>query len=165
MERVPDAWVSVSATTRFPRPGEVDGVHYYFLGQDAFDNLAETGGLLEWATYSGNSYGTPLQSVKDHMDQGFQVVLEIDVQGAFQVKEKIPEAHLVFIAPPSMQVLEQRLRGRGTETEEVVQRRMQTAQVEMECSARYDYILTNDDLETACAELVNYVNEQAETER
>ena len=114
LRQVPDAWLSVSATTRSPREGEVDGVHYYFVTRDQFMRMANEGELLEWAEYSGNCYGTPMASVIEHMRSGNQVILEIDVQGAFQIREKIPEAHLVFIEPPSMEVLEQRLRGRGT---------------------------------------------------
>lgn len=162
LEEVPDAWVSVSATTRRPRPGEEEGVSYFFLTRDEFMALVEEGGFLEWAEYSGNCYGTPLASVLREMAAGKQVILEIEVQGALQVKEKIPEAHLVFIEPPSLEELERRLRGRGTETDDVVRKRMDTALVELSHKMEYDIRLVNDDLDTAVAQLVDYVNETAE---
>ena len=111
LQRIPDAWVSVSATTRKPRPGEVDGKDYYFLDQPRFDELVSQNGFLEWACVHGNSYGTLRSRVQDHMNAGGQVILEIDVQGAFQVKKAMPEAHLIFIEPPSLEELERRLRG------------------------------------------------------
>ena len=162
LERVPDTWVSVSATTRKPREGEVDGVHYFFLSREQFDDLVEHDGFLEWATYSGNSYGTLRAAVEQHMQSGEQVILEIEVQGAEQVKSKIPEAHLVFIEPPSLEVLEQRLRGRGTESEEDVQKRLSAAQMELSRKNEYDYVLVNDDLARAADELVEFVNACAE---
>ena len=116
IDAVPDIWVSVSATTRTPRAGEKDGVNYYFKSREEFMDMVDKDGFLEWAEYAGNCYGTPLESVRSHMAAGEQVILEIETQGAFQVRDKIPEAHLVFIAPPSLEVLEQRLRGRGSET-------------------------------------------------
>lgn len=165
MKAVPDAWLSVSATTRKPREGEVDGVQYYFVTRKKFMRMAERGELLEWAEYSGNCYGTPLASVREHMEAGNQVILEIDVQGAFQIREKVPEAILVFIEPPSLEVLEQRLRGRGTEDDATVLRRMETAKVELSHKEEYDIQLVNDDLETAVEQLVAYVNEKAEETR
>ena len=165
LQAVPDAWLSVSATTRNPRPGEVDGVQYYFVSRERFMEMAEAGELLEWAEYSGNCYGTPYASVREHVDAGKQVILEIDVQGAFQIRDKVPEARLVFIEPPSLEVLEQRLRGRGTEDEETVLRRMEAAKVELSRKEEYDIRLVNDDLDTAVGELVAYVNEQAEETR
>lgn len=165
LREVPDAWVSVSATTREPRAGEIDGVHYQFTSDEGFQHLVDTDGLLEWATYSGNRYGTPRCSVEEHMAAGDQVILEIDVQGAFQVREKMPEAHLVFIEPPSLEVLEERLRGRGTETDDVIESRMQAAQVELSRKMEYDIRLVNDKLDEATAELVAYVNSQAEETR
>ncbi len=162
LEAVSDSWVSVSATTRAPRQGETDGISYYFLDREEFLRRAEDDGFLEWAEYAGNCYGTPRASVERKMAEGKQVILEIDVQGAFQIKEKIPQAHLVFIEPPSLEVLEERLRGRGTETDDVVEKRMKAARVELSQKMRYDKRLVNDDLETAVAELVDYVNAQAE---
>lgn len=161
LQEVPDAWVSVSATTRAPREGEVDGVHYHFKSRDDFMALAQTDGLLEWAEYAGNCYGTPRESVEQRMAEGRQVVLEIEVQGAFQVKRCMPEAHLIFIEPPSLEELEARLRGRGTESEEVIEKRMRTAELELSRKMEYDIRLVNDDLDAATRQLVAYVNDQA----
>lgn len=159
---VPDAWISVSATTRSPRPGEEEGKHYYFVDRDRFMQMAESGELLEWAEYSGNCYGTPLEIVETQMKSGKQVILEIDVQGAFQVRERMPEAHLVFIDPPSLEELERRLTARGTEDAATIRRRMEAAELELSRKEEYDCTIVNDDLDTAAAQLVAYVNEQAE---
>lgn len=162
LQEVSDAWVSVSATTRAPREGEVDGISYHFKTREEFMQLVDEGGLLEWAEFAGNCYGTPRASVEEQMAQGKQVILEIEVQGAFQIREKMPKAHLVFIEPPSLEVLEERLRGRGTETEDAIQRRLQTAELELSRKMEYDVRLVNDDLEIAVEELVAYVNSKAE---
>lgn len=161
-QRVPDVWVSRSATTREPREGERDGVQYDFLTEDQFKALIEADGFLEWAQYAGHYYGTPKATVAEQLDAGKQIVLEIDVQGAFQVRDKMPSAHLVFIEPPSLEVLEQRLRARGTETDEVVSERMKAALVELGRKMEYDKRLVNDDLDKATDELVAYVNGCAE---
>lgn len=158
IERIPDAWVSVSATTRSPRPGEIEGVHYFFLDTDHFKSLVEQDGFLEWAQVHDNYYGTLKQSVIDHMNAGDQVILEIDVQGALQVRKALPEAHLVFIEPPSLEELERRLRQRGTETEDVISSRMKTAEVELAQKMEYDVQVVNDDLERAVVELVEVIN-------
>lgn len=158
IERIPDAWVSVSATTRSPRPGEIEGVHYFFLDTDHFKSLVEQDGFLEWAQVHDNYYGTLKQSVIDHMNAGDQVILEIDVQGALQVRKALPEAHLVFIEPPSLEELERRLRQRGTETEDVISSRMKTAEVELAQKMEYDVQVVNDDLERAVDELVEAIN-------
>lgn len=165
LQRVPDAWVSVSATTRQPRPGEVDGRDYFFLDQPRFDELVSQGGFLEWAHVHGNSYGTLRSRVQDRIDHGSQVILEIDVQGAFQVKKAMPEAHLIFIEPPSLEELERRLRGRGTETEEVICNRMKTAEVELARKMEYDVQVINDELERATEELVSYIGSFADDMR
>lgn len=165
LQRIPDAWVSVSATTRKPRPGEVDGKDYYFLDQPRFDELVSQDGFLEWACVHGNSYGTLRSCVQDHMNSGGQVILEIDVQGAFQVKKAMPEAHLIFIEPPSLEELERRLRGRGTETEEVICKRMKTAEVELAQKMEYDVQVVNDELERATEELVSYIGSFADDTR
>ena len=165
LREVPDAWLSVSATTRAPRDGEVDGVNYYFVDKDRFLAMAQEGELLEWAEYSGNCYGTPMKSVMDMIENGRQVILEIDVQGAFQIAEKIPDAILVFIEPPSVEELERRLRSRGTETEASIAKRMEAAQMELSRKEEYDKRLVNDDLEQAVSELVSYVNMRAEETR
>ncbi|NPD30325.1 guanylate kinase [Eggerthellaceae bacterium zg-1084] len=162
VEQLGDAWVSVSATTRAPRPGERDGEHYFFLSRERFEAMVREGGLLEWAEFSGNLYGTPRASVEQHMAAGQQVILEIEVQGAFQVRAQMPEAHLVFIEPPSLDELERRLVGRGTETPESVRRRMETATLELQRKNEYDYCLVNDDLEQAAQDLLAFVNGQAE---
>lgn len=158
IERIPDAWVSVSATTRSPRPGEIEGVHYFFLDTDHFKSLVEQDGFLEWAQVHDNYYGTLKQSVIDHMNAGDQVILEIDVQGALQVRKALPEAHLVFIEPPSLEELERRLRQRGTETEDVISSRIKTAEVELAQKMEYDVQVVNDDLERAVDELVEVIN-------
>lgn len=158
IERIPDAWVSVSATTRSPRPGEIEGVHYFFLDTDHFKSLVEQDGFLEWAQVHDNFYGTLKKSVVDHMNAGDQVILEIDVQGALQVRKALPEAHLVFIEPPSLEELERRLRQRGTETEDVISSRMKTAEVELAQKMEYDVQVVNDDLERAVDELVEVIN-------
>lgn len=165
LQRIPDAWVSVSATTRKPRPGEVDGKDYYFLDQPRFDELVSQNGFLEWACVHGNSYGTLRSRVQDHMNAGGQVILEIDVQGAFQVKKAMPEAHLIFVEPPSLEELERRLRGRGTETEEVICKRMKTAEVELAQKMEYDVQVVNDELERATDELVSYIGSFADDTR
>ena len=162
---VDDVWVSRSVTTRAPRAGEVDGVQYHFASKEEFERLIREDGLLEWACYGGNFYGTPRAPVEEHMAAGMQVVLEIETQGAFQVREKLPAAHLVFVEPPSLEVLEARLRGRGTDSEEAIAVRMETAKVELSRKMEYDIRLVNDDLEEAVALLVAYVNEQAEKEQ
>lgn len=158
VERIPDVWVSVSATTRQPRPGEVDGQHYFFLSEEEFTRLVEADGFLEWAAVHNHHYGTLKSSVQDAIAQGKQVILEIDVQGAFQVKEAMPMAHLIFIEPPSLEILEQRLRGRGTEEEDVILGRLKTAEVELSKKMEYDFQVVNDDLERSTNELVGIVN-------
>lgn len=161
-DRVSDVWVSVSATTRAPRPGEIDGVHYFFYDEAQFDRAIAEGGMLEWAHVHGHRYGTPRATVEERMAEGRQVVLEIDVQGAFQVREMIPAAKLIFIEPPSLEVLEARLRGRGTEDDAEVRRRMKTAEVELSRKMEYDVQLVNDDLDQATEALVDLVNAYAE---
>ncbi len=164
-DKVPDIWVSVSATTREPRDGEQEGVNYFFKTPDEFKSMVDNEELLEWASYSGNYYGTPLESVKERVDEGFQVILEIDVQGAFQVKEKFPDAVLIFIEPPSNEELEHRLRGRGTDNKDSISERLKTAEVELAHKMEYDTQIVNDDLQTALGELADYINDKAEEER
>lgn len=162
VEHVPDVWVSVSATTRAPRDGERDGVHYFFVDDAAFDKMIEEGDLLEWANVHGHRYGTPKSKILEHMRAGQQVILEIDVQGAFQVREKIPEAILVFIEPPSMEELRRRLEGRGTEDRQAVEGRLKTAKVELSHKMEYDYQLVNDNLDTAADKLIAFINGKAD---
>ena len=157
IEQVPDAWLSVSATTRKPREGEVDGKHYHFISNDQFDDLVRQDGFLEWAQVHSNKYGTPRAQVEQAIAEGKQAILEIDVQGAFQIKEKIPQSILVFIEPPSLEILEERLRGRGTETEDVIAARMSVATMELLEKIKYDIAIVNDDLDVAAKELVDFV--------
>lgn len=138
--------LSISATTRLPRSGEVDGVHYYFLKKDIFKEMIEDGQLLEWAEVYGNYYGTPRRFVQEALEQGNDVILEIDIQGALQVKEKFPEAVLIFIAPPSKTELESRLISRGTDSREEIQKRLSCTVGEMKLASRYDYIVINDEV-------------------
>lgn len=161
IEQVPDAWLSISATTRDPREGEVDGKHYHFLSNDQFDDLVRQEGFLEWAEVHSNKYGTPRAQVEQAIAEGKQAILEIDVQGAFQIKEKIPQSILVFIEPPSLDILEERLRGRGTETEDVIAARMRVATMELLEKIKYDIAIVNDDLDVATKELVDFVEKQA----
>ncbi len=142
-------YYSVSATTRAPRPGEVDGVNYYFLTKEQFEEKIRNNGMLEYACYVGNYYGTPSQAVEAQRAAGHDVILEIEVQGAMQVKEKCPDAVLVFIMPPSMGELRRRLTDRQTESEEVVNSRMKTAEEEMKAVPHYDYVVINDEVESA----------------
>ncbi len=152
--RHPDVWLSVSATTRAPRPGEVDGVHYHFVDQAEFDRLAATGALLEHASYAGASYGTPRGPVLERLADGVPALLEIELQGARQVKRAMPEAHLVFLTPPSWEELVRRLTGRGTEDPERVQRRLALAREELAAEGFFDTTIVNDDLEAAADRLV-----------
>lgn len=161
LERIPDAWVSISATTRAPREGEVDGVHYLFLSDEEFDRMVEQDGLLEWARVHDRRYGTPRALVEEHRAAGGQVILEIDVQGGFQVKQKDPSAHLVFIEPPSLEELERRLRGRGTEDEASIALRMRNAEVELSHKMEYDIQFVNDDIDACTDALVSYIESQA----
>ncbi|GAA0345625.1 guanylate kinase [Micropruina glycogenica] len=154
--RHPEVWVSVSATTRPPRPTEVDGVHYHFVSNADFDELVATDGLLEWATVHGRDrYGTPSAPVEAAVERGERVILEIDLQGARQVRQRLPGARLVFIAPPNWAELVNRLVGRGTETAEQRERRLRTAQVELAAADEFDHLVVNDDLGRAVDDLVS----------
>ena len=154
--RHPEVWVSVSATTRPPRPTEVDGVHYHFVSNADFDVLVATDGLLEWATVHGRDrYGTPSAPVEAAVERGERVILEIDLQGARQVRQRLPGARLVFIAPPNWAELVNRLVGRGTEPAEQRERRLRTAQVELAAADEFDHVVVNDDLGRAVDDLVS----------
>ena len=146
-------YFSVSATTRKPREGEVDGVHYHFLTKERFEELISGERFLEYARYAENYYGTPLDPVLDQLEQGNDVLLEIEVQGALQVKQRMHQAVLVFIAPPSFEELEERLRGRGTETEEVILRRLAIARQECESMDQFHYVVVNDEVPDAADRL------------
>ncbi|MFN7900606.1 MAG: guanylate kinase [Synechococcaceae cyanobacterium] len=153
LERHPQLWLSVSATTRSPRAGEVEGEHYVFLSRPAFAALEEEGGLLEWAEFAGNAYGTPRRPVEERLASGQPVLLEIELEGARQVRRSFPTARLLFISPPSFAELERRIRGRGSEAEAAIERRLARARVELEASGEFDAVVVNDDLEQALGEL------------
>lgn len=162
-QRFPGIWVSVSATTRDPRPGEKDGADYHFLSEEEFERILEDGGFLEHALVHGKHYGTLKKYVDEHIARGEQVILEVDVQGARQVKNIMPDAHYIFIEPPSLEELEHRLRGRNTETEEQIKKRLDTASLELSAKMEYDVQLVNEDIEDAYAQLEAYIescNEQ-----
>lgn len=150
--------LSVSMTTRQPREGERDGIEYFFSTREAFEQKIEEGGLIEYAQYCGNYYGTPKAYVDEQLAKGKDVILEIEIQGALQIKEKFPEALLLFATPPSIDELEKRLRGRGTETEEAIQKRLLRANEEAEGMDAYDYLVINDDLERCVEEIHSIVN-------
>ncbi|MEJ8646874.1 guanylate kinase [Streptomyces sp. MS1.AVA.3] len=150
----PEVWLSVSATTRKPRPGERHGVHYFFVDDGEFDKLIANGELLEWAEFAGNRYGTPRKAVLDRLEAGEPVLLEIDLQGARQVRESMPEANLVFLAPPSWDELVRRLTGRGTEAPEVIERRLAAARVELAAEKEFDVTLVNTSVEDVSRELL-----------
>ena len=152
--RHPDVWLSVSVTTRRPRPGEQDGVHYHFVDDAEFDRLIATDGLLEWAEYAGNRYGTPARPVRDRLATGQPALLEIELQGARQVRERDAAAQLVFLAPPSWAALVSRLAGRGSEPPAVQERRLALAQAELDASGEFDVVVVNDDVARAADELV-----------
>ncbi|PVU81708.1 guanylate kinase (plasmid) [Cellulomonas sp. WB94] len=153
--RYPRVWLSVSATTRPPRPGEVDGVHYHFVSPEKFDAMIEDGELLEWAVVHGrNRYGTPRGPVEERLAAGEPALLEIDLQGARQVRATMPEARFVFLAPPSWEELERRLVGRGTEDAAERQRRLATARVELAAESEFDHVIVNDDVHRATDELI-----------
>ncbi|MFE7588577.1 guanylate kinase [Kitasatospora sp. NPDC057512] len=150
----PEVWLSVSATTRHPRPGEKNGVQYHFVDNDEFDKLVANGELLEWAEFAGNRYGTPRAAVQEKLERGEPVLLEIDLQGARQVRESMPEAQLVFLAPPSWDELVRRLTGRGTESQDVIEKRLAAAKVELAAEPEFDTTLVNTSVEQVAAELL-----------
>ena len=135
---------SVSATTRSPRPGEQHGVHYYFVDKADFESKIREGEMLEYAQYVGNYYGTPKKPVEDALNEGKNIILDIEVQGALQIKEKMPEAIMIYVLPPDYETLLARIRGRGTETEDVIAERMQKAHTELGYFERYDYVVVNE---------------------
>ena len=151
--RHPELYLSVSATTRSPREGEIEGKDYYFLNKSAFETMIEQNQLLEWAEYAGNYYGTPRTKVEEKIDKGLIVLLEIEVVGANSIKDSFPDALRIFILPPSLEELEHRLRSRKTDTEEAILRRLERAKEELKVSEEFDQRLVNDDLEIALQEL------------
>ncbi|MFM7228272.1 MAG: guanylate kinase [Cyanobacteriota bacterium] len=152
-QRHPQLWLSVSATTRPPRPGEQEGVHYFFHSPETFEALVEGGGLLEWARFAGNGYGTPRAAVEERLARGIPVLLEIELEGARQVRRHCPEAFQVFVRPPSLAELERRIRGRGTDSEEAIVRRLARAEEELQAEPEFDAVVVNHELPQAVAEL------------
>lgn len=148
-----DAWLSVSCTSRDPRPGDVPNESYYFITREEFEEKIEKGEFLEYAEYNKNYYGTPKEHIEERLAKGIDVILEIEVQGALKVKELVPEAICIFIMPPSMKELKKRLVGRGTESKEKVLGRFKTAYQEINNITRYNYVVTNDDVENAVAKM------------
>jgi len=162
----PEIWISVSVTTRSPRPGEIDGVHYHFVSPEEFDRLVAEGQMLEWAVVHGsNRYGTPRGPVDERLAAGIPALLEIDLQGARQVREAMPEALFVFLKPPSWDELVSRLVGRGTEDEAERERRLETARVELAAEDEFDVTIVNADVGHACAELVALIENPPDSVR
>lgn len=160
MKKDPSIRLSVSNTTRDPREGEIDGVHYNFVTKEQFEELINNDGYLEYAKYCDNYYGTPKKQVEDLLDEGYNVFLEIEVQGGLQIMEKYPDVLSIFILPPSMDVLENRLRGRGTEKEEVIQKRLAEAKNEITFKDKYKYRVVNGELETAVEEILDILHKE-----
>ncbi|WP_263248560.1 guanylate kinase [Saccharopolyspora rosea] len=155
--QAPEVYFSVSATTRPPRPGEVDGVHYRFVTTAEFERMIAAGEMLEHARYAGNYYGTPRRPVEEALAAGRPALLEIELQGARQVRRAMPEAQLVMLLPPSWEVLVERLTGRGTEDPEVVRRRLETAREELAAREEFDAAVVNDDVQVATRELLRLI--------
>jgi guanylate kinase len=160
LDRLPDLELSVSATTRAPRPGESNGAHYHFLSREQFQQRVDDGDFVEHAEYSGNCYGTLRSELNRRLAAGIPVVLEIEVQGARQVREKLPEAVQVFIAPPSPEALRSRLVGRGTDTTDQVERRLETAESELAAQPEFAHVVINDRLDDAIEALVEVVTRE-----
>ena len=156
--RHPDVWLSVSVTTRAPRPGERDGVEYHFVDQAEFDRMVAAGELLEHDAHMGASYGTPRRPVEEQLAKGVPVLLEIDMNGARQVRASMPDAQLVFLAPPTFDELARRLVGRGTEDPAKVRMRLDRARIELAAEDEYDVVVVNDDLEAAADRLVALIS-------
>ena len=161
LSRYEDMVLSVSMTTREPRPGEIDGVHYHFVTRETFEATIAADGFLEYAEYSGNYYGTPVAPVKKWLEEGKCVILEIEVQGGEKVMDKWPDPVTVFIDVPSLEELERRLRGRGTEPEEVIQKRLNAALYELSRMFRYQYVVLNDEVEAACDRIKTIVDAES----
>lgn len=159
MDKYPEEYcLSISATTRAPRDGEIPGVHYQFVTKEVFEEMIEKQQLLEYAQYVDNYYGTPKKYVVDHLEQGIHVILEIEMQGALKIKKRFPEALLIFVTPPDAQTLETRLRGRGTESEETILKRLRRAAEEAVYMNDYDYIVINEDGKVdACAQKLHQI--------
>jgi len=153
LEKHPEFKLSVSCTTRAPREGEIDGINYFFLTKDEFKTCIDNNEFIEWAEFSGNYYGTKKEFIAKSVQNGDNMILEIDTKGALNVKKLIPESELIFIAPPSLEELESRLRGRHTETEEAIQKRLASIKLEIDNSKYFNHIIINDTIEHAVSEL------------
>ena len=166
LKKYPEFKLSISATTRSPRPGEQDGVNYFFLTREEFEGRIEKNGFIEWAEFCGNLYGTPKANVEALLNDGKDVILEIEAQGALKVKKDFPEAVLFFVVPPSAKELKDRLTGRGTETEEKIKARLSQAEWEFAQAVNYSYILLNDEVEKATERFISIVRaEKYRTEK
>ena len=157
LDRNKDIWLSISATTRNPRVGENDGLNYYFISEERFKDMIDKKEFLEWAQFAGNYYGTPLSTVNEKIEKGFIVLLEIEVEGAKQIKEKFPESLSIFLLPPSKEELEKRIRNRGTEKEEAIDRRLSRANYEIASSDKFDFVLTNHDVDESVKEVFKII--------
>ena len=157
LDRNKDIWLSISATTRNPRIGEKDGENYYFISDEKFKDMIDKKEFLEWAQFAGNYYGTPLSTVNEKIEKGFIVLLEIEVEGAKQIKEKFPEALSIFLLPPSKAELEKRIRNRGTEKEEAIDSRLSRADYEIASSDEFDFVLTNHDVDETVKEVFKII--------
>ncbi|MFY8148589.1 MAG: guanylate kinase [Prochlorococcaceae cyanobacterium] len=160
-QRHPRLWLSVSATTRAPRQGEQEGEHYFFLSRQAFEEQVAAGGFLEWAEFAGNLYGTPRRPVEQHLEAGLPVLLEIELEGARQVRTTFPAGLQLFLKPPSFEELERRIRSRGTDSEEAIQRRLERARVELAAEGEFDAAVVNGELEQALAALEGHMGLEA----
>jgi len=160
LKKYPEFKLSISATTRSPRPGEEDGVNYFFISKKEFDNRIKKNDFIEWAEFCGNFYGTPKSNVEALLSEGKDVILEIEVQGALQVKKAFPEAILFFVVPPTADELKQRLVGRGTETEDKIAARLNQAEWEFSQAEKYSYILLNDDVEKAVERFIKIIGSE-----
>lgn len=162
LQKNPDFMLSISCTTRSPREGEIDGVNYFFMTKEDFKQCIENNKFLEWAEFAGNFYGTKKKYIQKCLEEGKDIILEIETKGALQVKKQMPESVLIFIAPPSIEALESRLRGRHTEDEETIQRRLHEVKEELRLAQQYDYKVINDNLEDAITQLEKIISGEQE---
>ena len=158
LDKEKDLWRSISATTRNPRIGEENGENYFFISNEKFKDMIDKDEFLEWAQFAGNYYGTPLYKVNEKIEKGFTVLLEIEVEGAKQIKEKFPEALSIFLLPPSIEELEKRIRNRGTEKEEAINRRLSRANYEISSSDKFDFVLTNHYVDETVNRIFKIIN-------
>ena len=158
LKRNKKIWLSISATTRNPRKGEKDGKDYYFLSKEIFKRMIEDGMFLEWAEFAGNYYGTPLNSVREKIDNGLKVILEIEVAGAKQVRDKYQDILSIFLLPPNKEELEKRIRNRGTDNEESIIKRLKRADFEIGSSGEFEYVIKNYDLNETVAKILEIIN-------